>query len=97
MTSTPRPLTRRAAAWFLRGLLITTPVAITIYISWLLIRWVDGLLGIPLPGLGLVVALLAITVIGALASTVVDQRLSATPKPARRPRSVSAPPKMGWA
>lgn len=73
MTPSPRPLTRRAAAWFLRGLLITTPVAITIYISWLLIRWVDGLLGIPIPGLGLVVALLAITGIGALASTYVTR------------------------
>lgn len=72
MTTPPRPgrtLTRRAAAWFLRGLLITTPAALTLYICWLLIRWVDGLLGIPIPGVGLVVSLLIITGIGALAST----------------------------
>lgn len=68
-----RSLTRRMAGWFVRGLLITAPVALTIYICWLLIRWVDGLLGIPIPGVGILVTLAAITAIGALASTVLTR------------------------
>lgn len=69
----PRGPGRRAAAWFVRGLLITAPAALTFYICWLLIRWLDGLLGIPIPGVGLVVALVAITAVGALASTVLTR------------------------
>ncbi len=81
-TSTPpvgpgRPLSRsvgrRVAAWFARGLLIIAPAVITVYICWLVIRWVDGLLGIDIPGVGIVVALVAITAVGALASTFVTR------------------------
>lgn len=60
---------RRVAAWFGRGLLVTVPAAVTIYVSWQVIRWVDGLLRIDIPGVGLVVTLIMVTVIGALATT----------------------------
>lgn len=73
----PRSLTRQVAGWFIRGLLITAPTALTLYICWLLVRWVDGLLGIPIPGLGILVTLAAITAIGALASTVLTRGLLA--------------------
>jgi len=59
---------RRLAGWFVRGLLVTAPVALTIYVCWLVIRWVDGLLGVPIPGVGIVVTLAAITAIGAATS-----------------------------
>jgi uncharacterized membrane protein len=60
---------RKIAGWFVRGLLVTAPVALTLWITWAVIRWVDRLLGINFPGAGLVVTLAAITVVGALAST----------------------------
>lgn len=60
---------RRVAGWFIRGLLLTAPIALTLWITWTVIRWVDGLLGVELPGLGLLVTLATITAIGALAST----------------------------
>jgi uncharacterized membrane protein len=68
-----RGLSRRFAVWFGRGLLITAPTAVTIYLCWVIIRWVDGLIGTTIPGVGLVVAILAITAIGALATNVVTR------------------------
>lgn len=62
-------LMRKIAGWFVRGLLVTAPVALTLWTTWAVIRWVDRLLGISFPGAGLVVTLAAITVVGALAST----------------------------
>ncbi len=73
---TPRPM-RRLAGWFIRGLLLTAPVALTLWITWTVIRWVDGLLGVNIPGLGLLVTLLAITAVGALASSYLARGLLA--------------------
>lgn len=66
---------RRIATYFFRGLLITIPVAVTLYISWLAIRWFDSLFGITTPGLGLLIALVSITLIGALGSNLVTRSL----------------------
>jgi uncharacterized membrane protein len=63
-----RPV-RKVAGWFIRGLLISAPVAVTIWITWAVIRWVDRLIGIDIPGVGLLVTLLVITGIGALGSS----------------------------
>ena len=69
---------RRFANYFLRGLLITAPAALTFYLCWVAIRWVDSLLGIAIPGLGLVLALTGVTLVGALASNLVTRTLLAT-------------------
>ena len=63
-----RPL-RKVAGWFIRGLLISAPVAVTIWLTWTVIRWVDRLIGVDIPGVGLLVTLLVITTIGALGSS----------------------------
>ncbi len=60
---------RKVAGWFVRGLLITAPAAVTIWLTWTVIRWVDRLLGVDIPGVGLLVTLLVITGIGALGSS----------------------------
>jgi uncharacterized membrane protein len=68
----------RLRAYFLAGVLITAPVSITIYIAWLFIRFVDSrvtplipakfnpetYLPFALPGLGLVVVFVVLTLIG---------------------------------
>lgn len=59
---------RRLATWFFRGLLISVPAALTVYVCWIAIRWFDRLLGTSIPGLGVLTALALITLIGALAS-----------------------------
>jgi uncharacterized membrane protein len=73
-------LLARLRAYFLAGVLVTAPVAITFYIVWLIVSFVDarvsGLLPerynpetyLPfgIPGLGLVIAIAALILIGAL-------------------------------
>jgi len=70
----------RLRAYFLAGVLITAPIFITFYLAWLFIHFVDGKITplIPLkynpetylpfgmPGLGLIVLVIAMTMIGAL-------------------------------
>ena len=68
---------RKLAGWFVRGLLVTAPVGLTLWITWAVIRWVDRLLGIDVPGAGLVVTLAVITIVGALGSTFVARGLLA--------------------
>lgn len=74
MTTPRTSLARRLAGWFLRGLVITAPVAVTLWVTWAVIRWMDQLLGIPVPGAGLLATLAAITAVGALASSFVARR-----------------------
>lgn len=69
---------RRIANYFLRGLLITAPAALTLYVCWAAISWADSLLGVPIPGAGLIAALAVITVIGALASNFLTRSLVST-------------------
>lgn len=77
---------------FLTGLLIVGPVTITLYIMWALINWVDAwvkpllpthynpdtYLPFPLPGLGLLVAIVGLTIIGALAANLLGRSLVST-------------------
>jgi uncharacterized membrane protein len=59
---------KRLAQYFLRGLLLIAPIAITLYVCVWIFRAIDGLLGLPIPGLGFVLTLVVITVVGFLAS-----------------------------
>lgn len=65
---------------FLAGVLVTAPVAITTYVVWVIVTWVDAritplippvynpgsYLPFPLPGLGLLIVFVVLTLIGAL-------------------------------
>lgn len=77
----------RLRAYFLAGVLITAPISITIYVAWGFISWVDGQV-IPLlparynpesylpfsvPGIGLLILLVGLTVIGALTAGIVGR------------------------
>ncbi|MFT7571252.1 MAG: putative membrane protein [Paracoccaceae bacterium] len=69
---------RHMRGYFLAGVLVTAPIGITFYISWLLIRWVDAqvtpllppaynpetYLPFAIPGLGLVIVFIVLTFIG---------------------------------
>jgi len=73
-------LAGRLRAYFFAGILITAPISITFYIAWLFVTFVDSrvtpliparfnpetYLPFALPGLGVVVALVSLTVIGML-------------------------------
>ena len=74
-----RGLLARFRGWFFTGLLVTAPVLLTVYITWAAIKLIDGQVNklIPefsswnlgdVPGAGLVVGAMLITLIGALAA-----------------------------
>jgi uncharacterized membrane protein len=74
MDETPERSTfGRLPSYFLRGAVITLPVVLTVWIAWEAVTWVDSWLGIPIPGLGLVVVLAGITLVGLLATNVVTR------------------------
>jgi uncharacterized membrane protein len=72
LTEEPSPV-RRGVTFFLRGAVITVPVLLTVWTAWAAVRWVDGLLGLPIPGVGLVIVIVGISLIGALATNVVTR------------------------
>lgn len=79
----------RIRNYFLTGLIITGPVAITIWLTWAFVTWVDNLvrplipaaywpetiLPFGVPGYGLVIALVALTLLGFLTANLVGRTL----------------------
>lgn len=61
-------------SYFVRGCLATVPVAATIYILYWIVSAVDDLLGMPLPGLGLILVVSFTTLVGFAISNVVGRR-----------------------
>lgn len=88
-------IVRKFIYFFFQGLLFLAPVTLTIwalvitfnYIDGLLIAYLDELLGVHIPGLGLLVLIVIITLVGLLGSTIIfkplwnyfDRFLSAAP------------------
>jgi uncharacterized membrane protein len=66
---------KRLARYFLRGCLVTAPLGLTIYIVWIVLKTINDLVPIPIPGLGLVVTVVLITLIGLLTSNVVGRTM----------------------
>lgn len=59
---------QRFLTYFFRGLLFVVPLALTIYIIYEVLEWMDGLIPINIPGLGLLIIIINITFLGYLAS-----------------------------
>lgn len=59
---------QRFLTYFFRGLLFVVPLALTIYIIYEVLDWMDGLIPINIPGLGLLIIIINITFLGYLAS-----------------------------
>lgn len=62
---------RRLLNYFFRGLLILVPIALTVYIIVIFLQWMDGLIPVQIPGLGLVIVMGVIVLFGYLASTLI--------------------------
>jgi len=65
----------RFIGYFARGCLAIIPVAATVYILWWVVSTVDSVIGVTIPGLGLVTAVGLITLVGFLVSNVVGRRV----------------------
>src|SRR6188472_3948306 len=79
----------RIRTYFLTGLIVAGPIAITIWLTWSFVTWVDNLvrpfipamyrpetyLPWPVPGSGLIIALLALTLLGFLTANLVGRTL----------------------
>jgi len=64
---------RRLLGFFVRGLVVIAPLAVTGYVVWSVLKTIDGWLGFTIPGLGLVVTIVLITVVGFLASNLLTR------------------------
>jgi uncharacterized membrane protein len=68
---------KKIGTYFLQGVLFTVPLAVTLYVIFALLGFIDDILPtilpfkIDIPGLGLVILLVMITVIGFLGNTVI--------------------------
>lgn len=78
-TSRKSGLFGRIRSWFFTGILVTAPVLLTVYITWAAIQLIDGQVvsllpmlqdwnTLQIPGVGLVIGVILITLIGALAA-----------------------------
>lgn len=68
-----KQLWRRIPRYFLRGALVTAPLALTFYIVYYLLSLFDQILPVGIPGLGIVIVLALITLAGFLTSNVVGK------------------------
>ena len=85
----PRGFMARFRNYFLTGLVVAGPIAITLYLTWWFVTWVDGLvrpfvpvayrpetyLPFGLPGSGLIVAVIALTLLGFLTANLIGRTL----------------------
>jgi len=65
---------KRLSRHFVRGLLFFIPAVVTIYLFYVAFVKLDRMLGLPIPGMGLVVILAFITLLGFLASNFITRR-----------------------
>jgi uncharacterized membrane protein len=79
----------RLRSYFLTGLVVAGPLAVTAYLSWSIINWIDGwvkpiipaiylpesYLPFPIPGFGLVILLVGLTTLGFLTANLVGRTM----------------------
>ncbi len=69
----PRRIGRILLGYFLRGLLLVVPATILLWALWRALAFLDGIIPIDIPGLGLLTLLVGLTVFGWLGSTILYQ------------------------
>jgi len=66
---------KKVLGYFLQGLLYTLPIAATIYVVYKAIVLIDGILPIKIPGLGIIILLVSITLVGFLGGALISSRI----------------------
>jgi uncharacterized membrane protein len=55
--------------YFFQGVLFTAPVAVTLYVLYIVFHKIDSVFELPIPGLGFLIILIGITVLGFISNT----------------------------
>ncbi|MBZ0206130.1 MAG: DUF502 domain-containing protein [Flavobacteriales bacterium] len=71
-----RNIGRLLLGYFFRGLLLIVPVAVIAIVAFEALRWLDQIVQVDIPGLGVVIVLTSIVLIGWLGSTFFYQRMA---------------------
>ena len=66
---------KRLVRYFVRGCLVSAPLALTGWVIYVTLRFVDQLLPIGIPGVGFVLTLLLVTLVGLFTSNVIGKRV----------------------
>ena len=66
---------KRFVRYFIRGCLVSVPLALTAWSVYITLRFVDQLLPFGIPGVGFVVTLSLVTLVGLLTSNVIGKRV----------------------
>ena len=88
-TASQTGMAGRIRNWFLTGLVVAGPLAVTVWLIWTVVRWADDFvrpfippayrpetyLPWPIPGTGLVIAFLALTLLGFLTANFIGRKL----------------------
>jgi uncharacterized membrane protein len=77
MASNSKRILKRIFKYFIEGLVLIAPITITVYAIVKVFEIVDGILPFKIPGLGMLVILLIITLMGVLGSTIIAKPLFA--------------------
>src|SRR4029078_4734856 len=86
---TPPGIASRIRTYFLTGLVVAGPVAITLWLVWWFVTWVDALvrpfmpgayrpetyMPVRIPGLGLIIVFVALTLLGFFTANFVGRKL----------------------
>src|ERR1700689_4926742 len=85
----PPGVMSRIRTYFLTGLIVAGPVAVTVWLIWWFVTWVDNLvrplipvdyrpetyLPVKIPGFGLIIVFVALTVLGFLTANLIGRKL----------------------
>jgi uncharacterized membrane protein len=88
-TAKPPGFMHRIRTYFLTGLVVAGPVAVTLWLVWYFVTWVDNLvrplipadyrpetyMPVSVPGFGLIIAFVALTLLGFLAANLIGRKL----------------------
>ncbi len=66
---------RTLARYFFQGLVFLAPIAITLYVLWVVFAAIDGWLNLPVPGLGFLITIVLVTLVGFLTNFFLAARL----------------------
>lgn len=70
-----RSFLKRLLAYFLKGLLLVVPLTVTVYVIFKSFDFIDNLLPNHLPGVGLLIIVSALTFLGFLGTTIIQEPL----------------------